>query len=244
MASPAPASAAKTCVACNADVTNAPRMKDPQGKYYCQACATKQQGTQPKKVASAAAAVAAASDDVMAKIIEEATAKTANLCPGCQHPFQAGAKICTSCGMNFELGKKAHTKVLRDVKERSVKSSSAKISDNPVYQFLAYSDFGITVAFAAPLAIFGGLVAVNTAFFGLYVLTGLVMLIVTAVVTIKDAMDDGTSIFRVLRWWIVYGIIFTSSPRIRYLNIALILAVLAGWVIMKQFPELEKEFAK
>ena len=251
MASPAPASAAKICVACNADVSNAPRVKNPQGKYYCQECASKlqagQQVQQPRRVASASAAVAAASDDVMAKIIAEATAKTANLCPGCQHPYQAGARICTSCGMNFELGKKAQTKVMREVREQSVKSSGG-ISQSVAYQFVAYSDFGLAIVAGVPLLLTAPLFLIDKDLFGLFsivlVFTSLACLILTTIDAFKMSVVHGIGVlasFFVFSglYMLAYAFFITETPRLRWLNVVFLVGVLTAVGLLYGVPELK-----
>lgn len=57
------ASVAKVCVVCKQDCSKRPRIKDPQGRYTCQACADKLAAKQPTPVATAVASSSAPSDE-------------------------------------------------------------------------------------------------------------------------------------------------------------------------------------
>ncbi len=231
---PSNAAPAKVCVSCQVDVTNAPRMKDPQGRYYCQACASKASKASPAKPISVVAPAVSGNQDFMAKIIDEAAEKASHVCPGCQHPIAPNAKLCTSCGFNIENGKRAQTRVERVAKESSVKSVG-KLSDSPIYQFFAWGDWGLATVALVPLLLTAPLAFLDKDLFAIY---GLVWAVVTIACTILTAIDAFRNAFSHGLWILIsvfifsglyvpiYGIFVSDSSRIKWLNVVNVVAFL------------------
>lgn len=113
-------SAAKTCAACAKDVSNLPRTKDGQGRYFCKPCMEKLKS----KVAQAAKPVE--QDAVMSKLL--ADSPSVELCPNCGGGIQSSAKICIRCGYNKETGKAMRVQVEMAKKERGENAALAKVS--------------------------------------------------------------------------------------------------------------------
>lgn len=239
---PSNAAPAKVCVSCKVDVTNAPRMKDPQGRYYCQACASKATKSSPSKPVSVVAPAVSGNQDFMAKIIDEAAEKASHTCPSCQHPIAPDAKLCTGCGFNLANGKKVMTKVTRDLtKEKSVKSA-AKLSDNAMYQFVAWSDWGIATIIAVPLAICAVLVFVQPPFLALYLLIQSICAISVALWLIIDAFRQSfvrglLCIFIPGFYWLLYGLALTENSRLKAAYITCILTSIVGTGLKLAFPD-------
>lgn len=105
-----PPAGVKACAGCGADVSNAPRLKDAQGRYFCKACAAKMQAKATGK-APAPAPRDRGADDVMAKLVEDSVAKGATSCPACRRPWREGAVICTNCGYNKQTAQMTGTQV-------------------------------------------------------------------------------------------------------------------------------------
>lgn len=113
-------SAAKVCAACAKDVSNLPRTKDAQGRYFCKTCAEKLKGK------TAQAAKPAEQDAVMAKLLADSPG--VELCPNCGGGIQSGAKICIRCGFNKQTGQAMRVQVERAKKERGESAALSKVS--------------------------------------------------------------------------------------------------------------------
>lgn len=120
-------SAAKVCASCAVDVSNAPRTKDAQGRYFCKPCVEKlkAKAAAPKAAAPKAAVAAAPSDnDVMGKLLADSPGL--ELCPNCGGGITSGAMICVRCGYNKETGKAMKVRVENAPKEKTGGKAIAK----------------------------------------------------------------------------------------------------------------------
>jgi len=113
-------SAAKVCAACAKDVTNLPRTKDAQGRYFCKDCLAK------LKTKANQAAKPAEQDAVMSKLLSDSP--SVELCPNCGGGIQSNAKICIRCGYNKETGKAMRVQVERAKQDKEPKSGGSGIS--------------------------------------------------------------------------------------------------------------------
>ncbi len=252
---PSNAAPAKVCVSCQVDVTNAPRMKDPQGRYFCQACASKATKTSSSKPISVVAPAVSGNQDFMAKIIDEAAEKASHTCPSCQHPIAPDAKLCTGCGFNLANGKKVMTKVTRDMtKEKNVGSTETKSRQMPTWAlWLLESNSAIVILIAAPAVVtftlamlVPELVLVHLALAGL-------LFFVCTIWAIKDGFEDsavngwllllsslGTIFgffgFGYVRlsfvWVIVYGLFITDNSRLKIAWASYLFAIITAVYIL------------
>jgi hypothetical protein len=104
-----PAAPAKICGICKQDCSAKPRIKDPQGHYFCRDCVEKKQaaskahgpGTKVATKPVVAPRLAAPEDQgVMARLIEDSIARSKETCPGCRKPMRPDAVVCVNCGYN------------------------------------------------------------------------------------------------------------------------------------------------
>jgi hypothetical protein len=109
---------AKVCVVCKQDCSQKPRLKDPQGRYTCQACADALEARARLKVrpvpleAPAPAPVPAPLPDepdlgyALAEEVKAAgsIAQDTASCMGCGVLMAPGALICTRCGYDTRTG--------------------------------------------------------------------------------------------------------------------------------------------
>lgn len=116
MAESVSSAAAKVCAACSKDVTNLPRTKDGQGRYFCKPCVDK---LKAKSAKAPAQAETPEDTDVMAKLL--ASSPGVELCPNCGGGINVGAKICVRCGFNKESGKAMKVVVERAKQEKEPK---------------------------------------------------------------------------------------------------------------------------
>lgn len=111
----------KVCTGCGLDVTDKPRQKDPQGRYFCQACAAKAQAaakspgtSKPQAAAPGKGAPIEVDDPAMAALFEASGKKKVGggvvPCPSCGVGIAESAAICTSCGFNIATGKSLKTR--------------------------------------------------------------------------------------------------------------------------------------
>jgi hypothetical protein len=131
--------AVKVCTACSKDVTNLPRTKDGQGRYFCKTCVDKIKA-KAKPAAAATGPIAVvdpAETDVMAKLL--ASSPGVELCPNCGGGINVGAKLCVRCGFNKETGKAMKVVVERapkDKKEKSGRRGGTFVISEGLYLFL------------------------------------------------------------------------------------------------------------
>jgi len=115
----------KLCARCGTDVSDKPRVKDPQGRYFCADCVKALKARQAEK--KAAAAPPASSGDVMDDLVEGAVATLGEPCEVCQSPMPADAVICTRCGHNRQTGRNTKTRV-QEVKQPGKGAAAAKLA--------------------------------------------------------------------------------------------------------------------
>lgn len=123
----------KLCMACKADVSDKPRVKDSQGRYMCKPCAAKAQAqtkpaAAPKSVPKPAQPVkveAQAAPDTFWDSPMQPTGGAKD-CPECQNLLPAGSVLCTRCGYNLNEGRALKTRVTREkaVKEKGQSTSN------------------------------------------------------------------------------------------------------------------------
>jgi len=89
----ASSSSGKNCVACGADCTGKPRVKDPKGRYYCRACYDAR-SAQPEAVDPDILDLEAISAAATAPVVTATT----KFCARCGAPALGGARHCTRCG--------------------------------------------------------------------------------------------------------------------------------------------------
>lgn len=113
-----PSDQPKVCAGCGADVTNAQRMKDAQGRYICSACvakirARKQGGAGAGGAGGAASVRVGGSSDQGADLREfmvQAKQAAKNQCPSCGVFAQPGSVICLNCGYDARSQSQLQTK--------------------------------------------------------------------------------------------------------------------------------------
>ena len=100
--------AGKVCALCATDVAAQPRVKDKQGRYFCQPCFDKVR--QKRAAAKSASVTAPAAESAgfaidepdLGSVREESTVpigfRQQELCPQCEHPVTESARICVNCG--------------------------------------------------------------------------------------------------------------------------------------------------
>ncbi len=256
---PSNAAPAKVCVSCKVDVTNAPRVKDPQGRYYCQACASKVSKA-PAKPVSVVAPAASGNQDFMAKIIDEAAAKAAHTCPSCQHPIAPNAQLCTGCGFNLANGKKVMTKVTRDMtKEKNVGSEEKKSRQLPTWAvWVLESNSAIVLAITVPAAITFITSLAIPQFAIIHLGLASILYVICCIWAAKDAMEEsagmalliglsaisavagflGFGYFRFGAIYIhVYGLFLTDSPRLKIAWASYMFALVTALYILFTNPE-------
>ena len=182
------ASITKLCTGCGLDVSDKPRTKDAQGRYFCQACgakaaAAKPPATPPAKPMPAAAPMPAAKpmpaadapmlvDPIMEKVLSQAlpplpagkdgARAVSTTCNACSAAMSPGATICLVCGYNAATGKVMKTKVLAAEKSGGGGKGGPKISlgSNTDWSAVGKLAGGIFLYFV----VLGFLVAVNPLF--------------------------------------------------------------------------------
>ena len=136
-------SISKLCTGCGLDVSNKPRTKDAQGRYFCEACDAKAAAPAAKPVPQSAPAPALPTkpkpaavaptlvDPIMEKVLSQAlpnmpagkdtpgVRSASSTCNACSAAMAPGAAICLVCGYNAATGKVIKTKVLAADKESS-----------------------------------------------------------------------------------------------------------------------------
>ena len=102
----------KVCTGCGTDVTDKPRKKDAQGRYYCEACIAKAQAKAP----AAAPAPSSNEDPAMAALFASGGGASRAMvpCPSCGVAIPESATVCTSCGFNISTGKSMRTRFTAD----------------------------------------------------------------------------------------------------------------------------------
>ena len=96
-----PAPLQKICGLCGEDCSGRPRIKDPQGRYYCKTCY--EEALERRKAAAPASPppvpVRETSDspDELSGVVG-APPVSQGPCPGCGGPLAADAVLCTNCG--------------------------------------------------------------------------------------------------------------------------------------------------
>ncbi|XVJ58853.1 MAG: hypothetical protein HEQ23_05415 [Tepidisphaera sp.] len=173
----------KVCNLCGLDVSDKPRTKDVQGRYFCQSCSAKSaaQTSPPAMLTSKPApdptplpgsrAVAkpaeapAMVDPIMEKILGEAlpsitTSKDAPAvqlraatCNACSAAMSPGATVCLVCGYNAQTGKVIKTKVLAD---RGGGGSSGGSRSGPRVSLGSNTDWNEVSKIAGLIVIFFG----------------------------------------------------------------------------------------
>jgi hypothetical protein len=231
----------KVCNLCGLDVSDKPRTKDVQGRYFCQSCSAKSaaQTSPPAMLTSKPApdptplpgsrAVAkpaeppAMVDPIMEKILGEAlpaiTASKdapavqlrATTCNACSAAMSPGATVCLVCGYNAQTGKVIKTKVL--AAEKAPKSASGS---RPQRISIEVGGWG---AFLICSSILGVLFALamndikDDQFVGLFAITYMLMAIVTMVMLVFTPFREGE---------IGWGIVILLSPFVPFLGIAVL----------------------
>jgi hypothetical protein len=125
----------KVCSVCAADVSDKPRVRDAQGRYYCKPCEerlgagraargapgrpaptspTKAPATPP--VPAAAASTGASDDEIgldLSDVVKAEASASASLmaCPSCGSSLPSGARLCAQCGYDLATGAKLQTSV-------------------------------------------------------------------------------------------------------------------------------------
>ena len=184
------ATASKPCVLCGIDCAGKPRVKDPQGRYYCKAChdtasaereAAGRRAPPPPPPASGGFG----GDDLASLAALAAGAPvappTAVACPSCRRILDQGAVVCVGCGYDLRSGRAAKTKV--------TKASPA--GGRPTGQGIGGRLFASVVS--GPLSVGGGALAFATAY-------------VTVVASVPDqlAWRDPAMVAR-MSWGMLFG---------------------------------------
>ena len=185
--------ATKTCMFCSADVTNAPRMKDAQGRYACKACADKKMAEAKSRGGSSHSATVAvpsavANYDVahsggmdladVAKTIK-GSVQNSKQCPACSAFIPQEAVICITCGHNTLTGKAAKTRLEKALVVKGTSSRRKGGGLNISGEMFAFVVMGIMallfgLSFIDPMFMIGYMVVA-----GLYSLAYVILLIVT-----------------------------------------------------------------
>lgn len=101
----------KHCRICGADCAGKPRIKDPQGRYYCKGCYDTAQAseTQSEPV----------DPDIIPLDAPMLEAPAIVPCPSCGNGLPPGTVVCLGCGYNGATGQQAHTVALEPPSVRS-----------------------------------------------------------------------------------------------------------------------------
>ncbi|MCA9299957.1 MAG: hypothetical protein KDA28_12870, partial [Phycisphaerales bacterium] len=85
---------AKTCVKCGTDVSDKPRTKDKNGRYWCASCAKKAQAARQAKKAEQAPKDTGGGD-LLDDLLKKSVAVQGKTCPECSTPLTNEAILCT-----------------------------------------------------------------------------------------------------------------------------------------------------
>lgn len=132
---PTGSSVRKPCVFCGVECDGQPRVKDPQGRYYCKPCYDSRESRrgagasqQPRTPAGSPSRESSDQDDPMidlaalasAASAAPAAASAALTCPACASSLAPGSVFCVGCGHDLRTGAKAATKVLKAPKSAAL----------------------------------------------------------------------------------------------------------------------------
>lgn len=229
-------SSVKSCTMCGLDLSDKPRTKDTQGRYYCEACAAKAKAAAPKPATPATTPAAPASKPAAAPVVaaaagidplmDQLVSKTlasppvkegeaaivgSGNCPACSAAMAPGAQICLVCGYNLKTGKVMKTKVLGPAKEPKSASGSRR-------QLISI-EIGGTGAFLICTGILGVAFALamnspgDTTFIALYMATFGVIGLLTLVMLVITPFRDGD-----FGW----GVVILLSPFVPFLGFAVL----------------------
>lgn len=122
----------KVCSVCAADVSDKPRVRDAQGRYYCKPCEERLRAERAARGASGrpaptsatkapatppVPAAGGASDDEigldLSDVVRAEASASASLmaCPSCGSSLPSGARLCAQCGYDLVTGAKLQTSV-------------------------------------------------------------------------------------------------------------------------------------
>ncbi|MDX2147709.1 MAG: hypothetical protein SFZ23_09325 [Planctomycetota bacterium] len=230
----------KLCTSCGVDVTQAPRVKDSEGRYFCKACAAKAQ-------AAAAPAPQVADEDaaIMAKLAEEAAAITAEACPECHRPWKKGSTLCAYCGHNTKTGKALKTRVLTPEVIKAAKgydrggasrgSTMAELLEQPKFIGLV---FGVPVlgSFALAMIVPEALIAYSIA----HLILSVAIIIWTLIDGFRTSLPRGLLLLLLpltgigIFFWPVHGLFLTESPRLRAIWIVYAISIACSLVLLPE----------
>ena len=214
----------KLCARCKADVSGKPRMKDPQGRYFCEDCVKALKAKQSRD--SKPAPAPKATGDVMADLVEGAIGHMGEPCEVCQAPMEANAIICTRCGHNRQTGRDVKTRVLAAPKEKKQKSALARPSEplleNPL--FVGGGGFLIFAGLWGGSFVMPELLLISWLFAGVYGTAAFIGLIYYAFVDgepIWGGLAIASFLVAPIGLAIVYYVLFVCDrPNIKAMNIA------------------------
>ncbi|MDZ4752974.1 MAG: hypothetical protein SGJ11_00575 [Phycisphaerae bacterium] len=111
---------AKRCVVCGVDCAGKPRVKDPNGRYYCKAChddeSARRTATAPSALDPVDPFENVASLASLAAAAPVAALPSVAMCPGCNRMLTEGAVVCMSCGFDQRSRRATTTRVQRAAK--------------------------------------------------------------------------------------------------------------------------------
>lgn len=85
----------KRCVYCGEDCTAKPRVRDPQGRYYCAGCYAMLEAKQNVVAASV----------TTSRSTSSTTPASLRACPSCRQPVESFALVCVGCGHDLAAAK-------------------------------------------------------------------------------------------------------------------------------------------
>lgn len=193
--------AGKICVICGQDCSNKPRVKDPQGRYFCKACheaALKKPAGGPPRGAARPAAPPPEPEPAFDNVENEsflAGVESTGMepCPGCGVPLASIASVCMSCGYNKQTGRSGRVSVKKAPRERP----RVPLTMSP------------GILFFISLVVLGGLFAAGLAsplFAVAFLLVYVLYALVGAISMIVLAFKDGNS------GWGVVGLLSIIVP--------------------------------
>lgn len=237
----------KICAICGEDCSNRPRIKDPQGRYYCKAC--HEQALARRKAVSATPSgpsepspTPQPEEDEHLAILAELAEQVApppvqgTSCPSCGRTLEVGAVLCTNCGYQTTTGRHLEAKTIKAKHEtsREIGGLVGLLRSPPGVALVALIFFGIFFVLArSDESIAAGYLLVQ-GFFGLAV--GVTVL----VLAFREGIGTGLLTLCLPFYSLYFVFAVCDNQHVKLLFPLSILASVAGYFLDSPFAYLSR----
>jgi hypothetical protein len=237
----------KTCRICNQDCSSKPRVRDPEGNYYCRACLEERKAEQAAAAAAQGAldpfeagALAADEGYELADLMGDVgPGAGATACPQCGNEMRAGSALCVHCGYDPAKGKSLRTAVSveREPKEPRAPRMGAGTSllsglfdESPILPIVSVLAHGTLFVLAMDNEEMAML------YFGVAGLVWTGVLLWGLVLMFMDSVVHALGGFVCWFYWLYWVVMESDNRALQLLTLVSVLSLLTGRLVLG-FPE-------